>query len=151
MCLWFALYLWVSVWKHRFCYNNFFRKKISAFGMNISEFCFFNVISFLIFYFVYKSVGDGAKCQAWCAFCLAPILFQFLSHIYTLPAVHFQSAFLVDLYCLCFVLNIQDFCFKSHRKLHRCIRVTEVWLSQSGSKEPGRADGRPLGKSHGEG
>ena len=38
------------------------------------------------------------------------MLFHFLSHIYTLPAVLFQSALVVDVYCLYFVLNIQDFC-----------------------------------------
>jgi hypothetical protein len=77
--------------------------------MNISKFCFLCVIS-LIFYFVCKSIGDGAKCQTWCAFCLARILFHFLLHIYTLPVVPFQSALVVDLYCLYFVLNIQDLC-----------------------------------------
>jgi len=38
------------------------------------------------------------------------MLFHFLSHTYTLPAVRFQSALVMDLYCLYFVLNIQDFC-----------------------------------------
>jgi hypothetical protein len=80
--------------------------------MTILEFWLFHIIFFFFnFLFCLKIRWRwGAKCQAWCAFCLAPMVFHFFSHIYILPAVYFQSALVVELYCLYFVLNIQNFC-----------------------------------------
>ena len=118
--------------------------------MNISEFWFFFCM-LCLFLFCLKFCWRWGQMPGLVCFLpgthAVPFPFTYLHTACSSFSVSSCSGSLSLVFCF----EHSGFLFKSHRKLHRCIRVTEMWVSQSGSKEPGRADSRPLGKSHGQG
>lgn len=118
--------------------------------------------SLLLFGVRHILLGSQYKCQKNFppfAFQLLYLIFldlyqqlQFLSYISTvlndellvggvLPLLSEKASF----------ANCSMWCCKSFRKLHSCIRVTEVWISEFGGKESGGTNSCALGKSHGQG